>query len=194
MSLHFYTFRYTFFRPPFFGLIHWFRAKTTWGTHPTGFLSSKKWILDFFKKNFRKSGLFREKTKKKILLVLFVSEWTENHSRHTLQLFSSYKPIKTGKKYQDGCFLNFFLFFTTPHSRPILPWRESLKSMFCTWFQLLASQTPFWRHNLNLLCSTIHGKKSKTCFLGLRFSKKLRFAQFGSKRKTKGTLIHWKKS
>ena len=121
-----------FLLPLFFGLIHWFRAKTAWGTHPTGFLSSKKWILEFFKIFFGKSGFFREKTKKKILLVLFVSEWTENRSRHTLQLFSSYKPIKTGKNYQNGCFLNFFLFFTTPHSRPNLPYQDPLKSMFCT--------------------------------------------------------------
>ena len=88
-----------FLLPLFFGLIHWFRAKTAWGTHPTGFLSSKKWILEFFKFFFGKSGFFREKTKKKNLLVLFVSEWTENRSRHTLQLVSSYEPIKTGKNY-----------------------------------------------------------------------------------------------
>ena len=54
-------FRYTFSRPPFFGLIHWFRAKTTWEAHPTGFLGPKKGILGFPKFFFEKSWIFRAK-------------------------------------------------------------------------------------------------------------------------------------
>ena len=64
------------------------------------------WISELKKVDFRifqifseNQGFFEKKRKKKVLLVLFVSEWTENRSRHTLQLFSSYKPIKTGKNY-----------------------------------------------------------------------------------------------
>ena len=33
---------------PFFGLFQWFRAKTTWETHPTGFLSQKKGDFGLF--------------------------------------------------------------------------------------------------------------------------------------------------
>ena len=63
MSLHFYTFQVHFFRPPLFGLIYWFRAKTTWGTYPTGFLSSKKWILGLSEIFSEKSWIFSEKRK-----------------------------------------------------------------------------------------------------------------------------------
>ena len=67
---------------PFLGLFNWYRAKTTWQTHPTGFLSSKKWILAFLKIFFEKSWIFRVKSEILFLLILFVPERPETHPRH----------------------------------------------------------------------------------------------------------------
>ena len=39
----------------FFGLFQWFRAKVTWETHPTGFLSQKKGDLGLFRIFFPKN-------------------------------------------------------------------------------------------------------------------------------------------
>ena len=115
MSLHFYTFPVHFSRPPFFGLIQWFRAKTTWKAHPIGFLSSKRGILAFPKIFSRKSWFFSAKTKKKILLILFVPECPETRFRHNLQLFLLYKSIKTGKRGQFWHFLRFLAIFGDFH-------------------------------------------------------------------------------
>ena len=116
MSLHFYTFPVHFSRPPFFGLIQWFRAKTTWKAHPIGFLSSKRGILAFPKNFSRKSWFFSAKTKKTILLILFVSKCPETHSRHSLQLFLLYKPAKTCKNCQNGQILGYLVLFGHFHS------------------------------------------------------------------------------
>ena len=118
MSLHFSTFPVHFFRPPFFGLIHWFRAKTTWENHPNGFLSPKKAILAFSKKISEKSWIFGEKPKKKFLLILFVFKCPKTHFRHNLQLFLPYKSIKRGKTGQIWHFLRFLVIFGDFHCGP----------------------------------------------------------------------------
>ena len=45
---------------PFFGLFQWFRAKTTWETHPTGFLSPKKGDFGVLKKNSEKFWIIKK--------------------------------------------------------------------------------------------------------------------------------------
>ena len=115
MSLHFYTFPVHFFHPPFFGLNNWFRAKTTWGTHPTGFLSSKKWILGCFKIFCEKSWFFGTKIKFFFSLILFVPKPPETHFRHNLQWFLPYKSSKTSKQAQKRHFWLFLVIFGDFH-------------------------------------------------------------------------------
>ena len=57
---------------PFIGLFEWFRAKTTWETHPTGFLSQKKGILCF-------SEFFSKKSMK---IFLIIQNFSESFLKH----------------------------------------------------------------------------------------------------------------
>ena len=133
MSLHFYTFPVHFSRPPFFGLIQWFRAKTTWKAHPIGFLSSKRGILAFPKIFSRKSWFFSAKTKKKFLSIIFVSKRPETHSRHSLQIFLLYKPPKTRKNHQNRQILGYLVLFGHFHSGLNLRGIFVPKCHFDTW-------------------------------------------------------------
>ena len=133
MSLHFYTFPVHFFHPPFFGLNNWFRAKTTWGTHPTGFLSSKKWILGCFNFFSKKSWFFRAKMKFFFSLKLFVPKPPETNFRHNLHIFLLYKPIKTGKKGQNDQFLGYLVIFGHFCSRQNIGGIFVPKCRFDTW-------------------------------------------------------------
>ena len=95
-------FRYTFSKTHFWLFSISLELKPHGKPIQLGFWAQKSgfWaIRNFF---FEKSCIFGEKTKKKILLILFASECPKTHPRHELLLFLSYKPIQLVKMAKIG--------------------------------------------------------------------------------------------
>ena len=160
MSLHFSTFPVHFFRSPFSGLIHWFRTKTTWETHPTGFLGLKRWILACLKFFSEKSWIFRQKRKFFFYLYFLsrnllkvIPDIIYSYFYHTIPL----KRVKTAKWANLTVFSDF--------------WWLSLQANFRGY---RASEMPFSCLHVKIRClehvwvPSAHRKKSKTYPLKLR--------------------------
>ena len=122
---------------------------------PSNWISGPKKVdfrhFEFF---FRKIMVFQAKTKFFFLLILFVPECPETHSRHNLLLFLPYKPIKTGIQAETCHFCRFSDF-----------WWLSLRAKFRGY---IFSEMAFWHLHMKIGCQehvwvpSVHRKKSSS--------------------------------